>query len=43
MLRRLIPIVLALVVLGIVTGIAALMIVALGQDWGDALFWLLPR
>jgi len=39
-LRRLIPIVLALVVLGIVTGIAALMIVALGQDWGDALFWL---
>ncbi|HLO35035.1 MAG TPA: NADH-quinone oxidoreductase subunit J [Candidatus Deferrimicrobium sp.] len=40
MLRRLIPILLALVVLGIVTGIAALMIVALGQDWGDALFWL---
>ncbi|MFL5641085.1 MAG: NADH-quinone oxidoreductase subunit J [Chloroflexota bacterium] len=40
MLRRLIPIVLALAVLGIVTGIAALMIVALGQDWGDALFWL---
>ena len=40
MLRRLIPIVLALVVLGIVTGIAALMIIALGQDWGDALFWL---
>jgi NADH-quinone oxidoreductase subunit J len=39
-LRRLIPIVLALAVLGIVTGIAALMIVALGQDWGDALFWL---
>jgi NADH-quinone oxidoreductase subunit J len=39
-LRRLIPILLALVVLGIVTGIAALMIVALGQDWGDALFWL---
>ncbi len=40
MLRRLIPIILALAVLGIVTGIAALMIVALGQDWGDALFWL---
>ena len=40
MLRRLIPIVLALAVLGIVTGIAALMIVMLGQDWGDALFWL---
>ena len=40
MVRRLIPIVLALAVLGIVTGIAALMIVALGQDWSDALFWL---
>ena len=40
MLRRLIPILLALAVLGIVTGIAALMIVALGQDWSDALFWL---
>ena len=40
MLRRLIPIILALIVLGIVTGLAALMIVALGQDWGDALFWL---
>jgi len=39
-LRRLIPILLALAVLGIVTGIAALMIVALGQDWSDALFWL---
>jgi len=39
-LRRLIPILLALMVLGIVTGIAAIMIVFLGQDWGDALFWL---
>jgi NADH:ubiquinone oxidoreductase subunit 6 (subunit J) len=39
-LRRLIPIVLALIVLGIVTGLAAVMIVFLGQDWGDALFWL---
>src|SRR3954454_4089154 len=27
-------------VLGIVTGLAALMVIALGQDWGDALFWL---
>src|SRR3954464_479959 len=27
-------------VLGIVTGIAAIMIVFLGQDWGDSLFWL---
>ena len=40
MLRRLIPILLALIVLGIVTGLAAVMIVFLGQDWGDALFWL---
>jgi NADH-quinone oxidoreductase subunit J len=38
--RRLIPIVLGLAVLGIVTGIAALMLVFLGQDWGDALFWI---
>src|SRR6186997_628080 len=38
--RRLVPILLAVTLLGIVTGIAALMIVALGQDWGDALFWL---
>ena len=40
MLRRLIPIVIALAVLGIVTGLAAVMLVFLGQDWGDALFWL---
>ena len=40
MLRRLIPIILALIVLGIVTGLAVVMIVLLGQDWGDALFWL---
>jgi NADH-quinone oxidoreductase subunit J len=39
-LRRLIPIILALIVLGIVTGLAVIMIVLLGQDWGDALFWL---
>src|SRR6185369_15386555 len=38
--RRLIPILLALIVLGIVTGLAVIMIVLLGQDWGDALFWL---
>jgi NADH:ubiquinone oxidoreductase subunit 6 (subunit J) len=38
--RRLIPIVLGLALLGIVTGIAAAMIVFLGQDWGDALFWI---
>jgi NADH-quinone oxidoreductase subunit J len=40
-LRRLIPILIALVILGAVTGIAAIMIVFLGQDWGDALFWIL--
>ncbi len=38
--RRLIPIVLGLAVLGLVTGIAAMMIIFLGQDWGDALFWI---
>ena len=40
MVRRLIPIVLGLAVLGIVTGIAAVMLVFLGQDWADALFWI---
>ena len=40
MLARLVPIVLALVVIGLVFGVAALMIVALGQDWDDALLWL---
>jgi NADH:ubiquinone oxidoreductase subunit 6 (subunit J) len=39
-LRRLIPILLGLMVLGIVTAIAAAMLVFLGQDWEDALFWL---
>ena len=38
--RRLIPILLALTLLGIVTGIAVIMLLFLGQDWGDALFWL---
>jgi NADH:ubiquinone oxidoreductase subunit 6 (subunit J) len=41
MLRTLIPIVLALVIMGAVLGVAALMIVFLGQDWTDALFWIL--
>ena len=40
MVRRLIPIVLGLAVLGLVTGFAAVMIVFLGQDWADALFWI---
>jgi NADH-quinone oxidoreductase subunit J/NAD(P)H-quinone oxidoreductase subunit 6 len=38
--RRLIPIFLGLMVLGLVTGIAALMLVFLGQDWADALLWI---
>ena len=38
---RLVPIILALAVMGAVTGIAAVMIVLLGQDWEDALFWIL--
>ena len=40
MIRRLIPIVLGLALLGIVTGIAVLMLLFLGQDWADALFWM---
>jgi NADH:ubiquinone oxidoreductase subunit 6 (subunit J) len=39
-LRRLIPILFGLIVLGTVTGIAALMLLFLGQDWADALFWI---
>jgi len=39
--RRLVPILLALAVMGAVTGIAGIMIVLLGQDWEDALFWIL--
>jgi len=38
--RRLIPILLAVTLLGIVTGIAVIMLLFLGQDWGYALFWL---
>jgi NADH-quinone oxidoreductase subunit J len=38
--RHLVGIVLGLAVLGIVTGIAAVMIVFLGQDWTDALLWM---
>jgi len=41
MVRKLIPIALALVVMGAVLGVAALMLVFLGQDWEDALFWIL--
>jgi NADH:ubiquinone oxidoreductase subunit 6 (subunit J) len=38
--RRLVPILFGLALLGIVTGIAAVMLLFLGQDWGDALFWI---
>ncbi len=41
MLQKLIPIVLGLAVMGAVLGIALLMLVFLGQDWEDALFWIL--
>ena len=41
MLHRLIPIILALAVVGLVVGVAGIMLVFLGQDWADALFWLL--
>ena len=41
MVRRLVPIVLALAVMGAVTGVAAIMLVLGGQDWEDALFWIL--
>jgi NADH-quinone oxidoreductase subunit J len=38
--RTLFSIALALVVIGFVTGIAAIMVIFLGQDWDDALFWV---
>ena len=40
MVRRLIPILLGLAIMGAVTGIAALMLLFLGQDWADALLWI---
>jgi NADH-quinone oxidoreductase subunit J len=40
-LGKLIPIVIALAVMGAVLGVAAIMIIFLGQDWGDALFFIL--
>jgi NADH-quinone oxidoreductase subunit J len=40
-LAKIVPILLALVVMGAVLGIAALMLVVLGQDWDDALLWIL--
>ncbi|MGZ9159582.1 MAG: NADH-quinone oxidoreductase subunit J family protein [Candidatus Limnocylindrales bacterium] len=41
MLARLVPIVIALAIMSAVLGIAALMLVGLGQDWQDALLWIL--
>ena len=41
MIRTLLSIALALAVLGAVATVAALMIVLLGQDWEDALLWIL--
>ncbi|HET9755698.1 MAG TPA: hypothetical protein VFP66_04290, partial [Candidatus Limnocylindrales bacterium] len=41
MVRTLLFIALALAILGAVTTVAALMIVLLGQDWEDALLWIL--
>ena len=40
MMRTLIGIVLGLAVLGFVTGIAAIMLIFLHQDWADALLWV---
>jgi NADH:ubiquinone oxidoreductase subunit 6 (subunit J) len=38
---KIVPIILALIVMGAVLGIAVLMLLLLGQDWADALFWVL--
>ena len=40
MLRQILPALFGLAVMGAVLGIAVLMLVVLGQDWGDALFWI---
>jgi NADH-quinone oxidoreductase subunit J len=39
--HRVVSILLGLMVMGAVLGVAALMLVFLGQDWEDALFWIL--
>ena len=41
MLKTLIPVLLAAMVAGAVLGFAGVMVVFLGQDWGDALFFVL--
>jgi NADH:ubiquinone oxidoreductase subunit 6 (subunit J) len=38
---KLVPILVALAVMGAVLGVAALRLVVLGQDWADALLWIL--
>jgi NADH:ubiquinone oxidoreductase subunit 6 (subunit J) len=40
-LAKIVPILIALIVIGAVLGVAVLMLVALGQDWADALLWIL--
>ncbi|MFP5342810.1 MAG: NADH-quinone oxidoreductase subunit J [Candidatus Limnocylindria bacterium] len=40
MLRRILPALLGLAVMGGVLSVAVLMLVVLGQDWEDALFWI---
>jgi NADH:ubiquinone oxidoreductase subunit 6 (subunit J) len=39
--KKLIPIVAALALMGLVLFVAGVMMVFLGQDWADALFWIL--
>jgi NADH:ubiquinone oxidoreductase subunit 6 (subunit J) len=39
--HRVVSILLGLAIMGAVLGVAALMLVFLGQDWEDALFWIL--
>ncbi len=41
MLAKIVPILIALIVMGAVLGVAALMLVVFGQDWDDALLWIL--
>jgi NADH-quinone oxidoreductase subunit J len=38
---KIVPIILTLIVMSAVLGIAVLMLLLLGQDWADALFWVL--
>ena len=41
MARLIAQVLIALIVLGMVTSVAAIMLLFLGQDWEDALFWIL--